>query len=80
MGMLVSVLVSLIVKGAISTLRELRHDHNKVRDSVEAIHLLLVGKFITKTDSDRAREILAQRMELAIAGIESRVRLLELRK
>jgi hypothetical protein len=77
-GLIISGLVGMIVKASVIALRDLRLDHDKMRSEVNQVHLLLVGKFITRDDSDRAREAIVQRFELMFTGMENRVRTLEI--
>lgn len=77
-SLLVTALVGFIVRSSVQALRDLREDHERVREKVEEVRLILEGKFITRDESDRARSQLAMRIDSRLAELELRVRGMEI--
>lgn len=75
--LLISALVGFIVKGSLQAMRDLRADHNNVRNDISAVRELLAGKFIQRDEA----ELRLQRMKDDIMGrvqhLEARILELE---
>lgn len=76
---LVSILVGFIAKNMVGALADLKRSDDQIRRELATVQQLVAGQYITRTESQHAREQIMSEFRTAVDRLETRVRAVEIR-